>query len=299
MNGNVSGGLLTLTPGLLSLKESIDSCGVLIGRVLGAEPIQFAPIMRTSDLDRLDYFTNFPHLPLVVSRTDAEEVAKQRHLDGKNQWQAIKQTLLRVGEHVIPPAACYNVYFHLQNTRLLGTRVVTTAANCCRNESSYHGMERLLAFTQREIVFIGDMEEVVSGLKKTKERILWLAGEFGLPVRVVTATDPFFRPDSSRATTQRLFPVKEELVYGDSLAISSFNFHRNFFGERCRITTQSGEHAYTACMGIGVERWMHVILEICKGDLDAANELAADVRRTVERDVLSKLEAHTLVAEEL
>ena len=52
--------------------------------------------------------------------------------------------------------------------------------------------------------------------------------------------------------------VKEELLCGD-LAIASLNFHRNFFGERCGIQLASGGPAFTGCVGMGLERWIHVL----------------------------------------
>jgi len=69
---------------------------------------------------------------------------------------------------------------------------------------------------------------------------------------------------------QRLFPQKEELVYGGSVAIGSLNFHRNFFGERCRITADDGQPAYTGCVAFGLERWMHALLDRHQGDPEAA-----------------------------
>ena len=46
-----------------------------------------------------------------------------------------------------------------------------------------------------------------------------------------------FDPNSTRAVTQKMFPTKQEMVYGDDLAISSSNFHRNFFGQRFNISS--------------------------------------------------------------
>ena len=69
---------------------------------------------------------------------------------------------------------------------------------------------------------------------------------------------------------QKLFPQKEEMVYGRSLAIASLNFHRNFFGERCGIRTADGEPAFTGCVAFGIERWLHALLERFAGDAGAA-----------------------------
>jgi hypothetical protein len=58
-----------------------------------------------------------------------------------------------------------------------------------------------------------------------------------------------------------LFPVKEEFVFGDSLAIASVNFHRNFFGERCAITLPDGGPAFTSCVAFGLERWLAALAD--------------------------------------
>jgi hypothetical protein len=79
----------------------------------------------------------------------------------------------------------------------------------------------------------------------------------GIAADLVPATDPFFETDGARAKMQKLFPVKHELVSERGVALASANFHRNFFGERCDIRlADSGEEAYTGCLGFGIERWL-------------------------------------------
>jgi hypothetical protein len=52
-------------------------------------------------------------------------------------------------------------------------------------------------------------------------------------------------------------PVKHELVSERGVALASANFHRNFFGESCDIRlADTGEAASTACLGLGIERWI-------------------------------------------
>jgi hypothetical protein len=97
----------------------------------------------------------------------------------------------------------------------------------------------------------------------------------GLSTRVEVATDPFYQPQSSRALLQQLFPAKREFVYGESLAVASVNFHRNFFGERCRIRTKDGEPAFSGCVAFGLERWLHALLEIFGHDVAAIEQALA------------------------
>jgi hypothetical protein len=75
------------------------------------------------------------------------------------------------------------------------------------------------------------------------------------------ATDPFYQPQDGRGVMQKLTPVKEEFVYGATVAIASLNIHRNFFGERCSIRTGDGNLAFTSCVAFGLERWLHALLD--------------------------------------
>ncbi len=117
------------------------------------------------------------------------------------------------------------------------------------------------SFQMREIVCIGSAEVVKEYLDSFKTLICRFAEEVGLLLSLDFATDPFYQPQSSVARLQKLFPQKEEFVYGDSLAIASLNFHRNFFGERCNIRIADGSHAFTGCVAFGLERWMHALLD--------------------------------------
>lgn len=122
----------------------------------------------------------------------------------------------------------------------------------------------------REIVCLGSTEAVQGHLRAFKVRILAFAERLGLGLEVAAATDPFYQPSSSVAVMQKLFPQKEEFQYKGELAIASVNFHRNFFGERCRIRTRDGEPVFTGCVAFGIERWLHALLDRFAGDAGAA-----------------------------
>lgn len=270
---DVLGGLVTLGPEVLSLKEALERRYLSWAAECGADRMLFPPLLRVRDLVGLDYFRNFPHLPLVVSRIDAAHL-KDSYAKGPARDEIPAEHLAH-GEYVLPSAACYNIYIHLRGTRLDGPRYITTVASCFRNEQHYDELKRLWGFTMREIVCIGTAEDVQSHLAAFKERILDFTGRLGLNLQIEVATDPFYEPQSSRAVMQRLFPQKEELVYqgaGGPVAIGSLNFHRNFFGERCDIRAANGEAAFTGCVAFGIERWIHALLDRFQGEPRAAIE---------------------------
>jgi seryl-tRNA synthetase len=261
---DVLGGLVTMGPEVLSLKEALERTFLSWAAECGADRMLFPPLMRVSDLAGLDYFRNFPHLPLVVTRIDAAHL-KESYVQGPAR-EEIPAEHLTHGAYVLPSAACYNIYIHLRGTRLNGPRYITTVASCFRNEQHYEELKRLWGFTMREIVCLGTAEEVQSHLASFKQRLLDFTGRLGLSLETEVATDPFYEPQNSRAVMQRLFPQKEELVYGGAVAIGSLNFHRNFFGERCDIRTADGEAAFTGCVAFGIERWIHALLDRFQGD---------------------------------
>lgn len=265
----VDSGLATLGPQLVGLRTALERRFLGWAEEIGAPAMLFPALIRAGALEKLDYFKNFPHLAVVASCIQPERL-DAHYACGGTVAQGIPAGDLADGQYVLPSAACYNVYLHLAGTVLDGPRYVTTVATCFRNESSYDELQRLWSFSMREIVCLGTSDEVQRHLGGFKERVLAFAAGLGLALDIEVASDPFYQPGSSRALMQKLFPQKEEMVYGRSLAIASLNFHRNFFGERCDIRTADGEPAFTGCVAFGIERWLHALLDRYAGDAGTA-----------------------------
>jgi seryl-tRNA synthetase len=265
-------GLATLGPELVRIRALLEDRFLVWAADVNAEVMLFPPLLRIRDLDRLDYFRNFPHLATVISRIQPERLSDDYVTGGR--IQAIPVEHLTASGYALPSAACYNVFLHLHGSQLSGPRYVTTVAACFRNEQSYDALRRLWAFTMREIVCLGSAEEVKAHLRSYKCKILEFAASIDLPLVAQAAADPFYQPSGSRATMQKLFPQKEELIYGGSVAIASINFHRNFFGERCAIRTVDRQFAFSGCVAFGIERWLHALLDRF-GNPDAAAKVLA------------------------
>ena len=71
-------GLATLDPLAVRLKDLLDASFLNIAASLQAERMQFPPLLKVADVDALDYFKNFPQLPLLVSATDAQAMNDRR-----------------------------------------------------------------------------------------------------------------------------------------------------------------------------------------------------------------------------
>lgn len=274
-------GLATLGPELVGLRTALEAQFLRWAAECGATPMLFPPLMRVEDLDRFDYFLNFPQLPLMVAGIRAECL---HDISTRGvPLQTVAGGELATAVYALPSAACYNIYLHFEKTALAGPLYVTTVANCFRNEQHYDDLRRLWGFTMREIVCLGTHEEVQAHLVRFKQKVLGLGERLGLELRVEPGSDPFYQPQSPRSRMQKLFPQKEEFLYGGSLAIASVNFHRNFFGERCSITTSDGQAAFTGCVAFGIERWLYALLERFDHDPAAATAaIVAIVERSIE-----------------
>jgi hypothetical protein len=260
LRGSYAGpdGRARLGPPAIRLLGRLDRNFARWGEAAGAEEYRFAPVMAVSDLARIDYFENFPHLASPVSALDLDR-AGGSVLAG----DAVDAAALTNARFVLPSAACYSAYFALRDSTIEGgCTKITTLATCFRREERYEGLRRLFGFTMREIICVGTQEAVIDHLHTLKARIANFLDELGIPHHVDFATDPFFDPNGARGRMQKLFPTKEEFLYDGKLAIASVNFHRNFFGERCGIRLPDGSAAFSGCVAFGLERWLAALDEL-------------------------------------
>lgn len=266
---SVTRGLATLDGDALMVQELLERRILSWASEIGAARYAFPPLMQVGDLAKFDYFENFPHLVLVASGLRDDAIAQSYGTTASNSIKKVPAPDLNDGSYALPSAACYNAYLHLAGTVQPETTYITTVARCFRNEIEYVGLQRMWGFTMREIVCVGSREATQTHLQEFKRKILGFSKQIGLTLEIQTATDPFYDKKSSRAAMQKVFPVKEEFVYGGKLAIASVNFHRNFFGERCDIRDASGEHVFTSCVAFGLERWLHALSDHFKSDVRA------------------------------
>jgi seryl-tRNA synthetase len=253
-------GFATLGPELTEAFDVLETHLLAWAKSCLAERMVFPPLVAVADLATLDYFQNFPHLVLLAAPLDRGGLPEEPGAVVADQ--VVPREHLAQSRYALPSAACYSVYLHLRDSVLPAPRYVTTTATCFRQENHYDGLRRLRGFHMREIVCIGPPEDVQAHLSTFKPRILEFARSLGLNLEIRAAGDPFFQPHSERAVLQQLFPVKEEFVHADALAVASVNFHRNFFGERCRIRLADGSPAFTGCVAFGLERWLAALIEI-------------------------------------
>jgi seryl-tRNA synthetase len=256
-------GLLTLRGPLVSLRTSLDALFREWAGEVEAEEYAFPPLLSVRSLALAEYFQAFPHLATLATRIEPGDGGVERFVRSqpRDPFEEIAPECLAAARFVLPSAACYAVYAHFQDTVLSDRLVVTVVAPCFRHEESYSAGRRQWAFSMREIVCLGPEPAVTAFLQHYRTRITAKLHEAGLPHRIAEATDPFFNKRDPRRVMQKLSPVKHEILYRDTLAIASFNFHRTFFGDRFRIRTPSGEPVYSGCVAFGLERWLSACLQ--------------------------------------
>lgn len=174
--------------------------------------------------------------------------------DGQDWTAALSPTQL-----MLVPAGCYPLYPTLAGTIGAEGRCVELETWIFRHEPS-PDPARMMAFRQQEFVRVGSPDQALAHRDLWIRRGLHLLESLGLPVRAVVANDPFFgRGGRLAKATQREQELKYELVVPITseehpTAVSSCNYHLDYFGHTFGIHLPDGGDAHTACVGYGVER---------------------------------------------
>ena len=216
-------------------------------------------------LARADYFASFPHWLTVVGHLSDDSAALETIARSSVPADAVVAHGAPV-TGALAPAVCYHVYDAFADRTLADTVIVTAQGTCWRHEGArFAPLERGWAFGMREIVCIGSAEAVAGFLARGRRRVLDLAELLGLDAVVAEATDPFFAPTArGKALLQAVQGLKQELLLphgpDQRLAAASFNSHGAFFGEAFGITLPDGSAAHTACVALGLERWLLAVL---------------------------------------
>jgi len=216
-------------------------------------------------LERAGYFESFPEWLTAASHLSGDESVLHRVATAESPGTEARKALAPASA-ALPPAVCYHAYAALAGSTLNAPLLMTAEGTCWRHEGSRLSLlERGWAFRMREIVCLGDTQEVEEFRQRGLARAAALAQTIGIETEVAIATDPFFAPTSrGKALLQRVKSLKHELVMrfpdGRPLAISSFNNHERFFGDAFGIALPGGKAAATACVAFGVERWTLALL---------------------------------------
>jgi len=258
-------GIYTLGPLLTKLIEYFESLFVELANSYGAEPHRFPTLIPASYLERVNYFSAFPHSLSFVThlREDLDAIdqfASSAACD-ENGLNTPPESFARI-QSLLSPAVCYHLYFALADKPLpQDKKIVTAVGNCFRFEAiNLTSLERLWNFTMREVIFVGSKDFVLENRELGRQRMAYILERLGMAYRVESANDPFFigefrKQAAFQSAFQLKFEVRALLPFRNStLAVGSYNYHQDFFGRSLNITLSNGSFAHTGCVAFGLER---------------------------------------------
>lgn len=246
---------------LLALADRCDRAFMSLAAIWDASKEHHPASLPAARLQRVDYLRSFPHQASLSARLDPAGLTDFLSGEVLDEHGEVAVSRLSPIREVLTPAACYHLYNSREGESLDQPLYLTTRNTCYRHESRYEPLRRLWSFSMREIVCLGTKAETVAFVRLAQEAADEFLRLMDLPVEWLTATDPFFQPQSNpKYLFQRLQPVKHEATYGGDLAIASLNRHHDHFGTAFAIT-RDGAPAHSACLAFGLERWLFAITD--------------------------------------
>jgi seryl-tRNA synthetase len=254
-------GQVGLSDGMLAMWQQLDATFVNWAKQSNAGEHLFPALISVSELQKFDYFSSFPQLATfaMTLAPGKENLCAFRDKNSGNASGEVSLTSTDPVANILTPAACYHFYIHYQNRKLDSALHLTTRCTCHRREQEYVPLQRQWNFNMRELVCIGTEQEVDQFLIQQQKQISEFINDLNIEAHWQTATDPFFEPhENEKYLAQKLFPIKQELVLGNGLAIASINRHYQHFGDHFNIT-RNQQSAFSGCVAFGLERWLYAI----------------------------------------
>ncbi len=247
----------------LKLMNGLDRAFLAYAGSLCSEELAFPGMLSLDSAMRCHYLENYPQNVNLVSHVheDLSSLRAFRQVVQEGSGAASEQ--LDSPDLVLSPNICYHFWQSLADREhgFDGLKTGTAVGSCHRYESrATTGLERLREFRMREIFAIGEKSNVLDF------RDMLLAGQkdflqkFELAGCIETASDPFFVDTSQKRIYQLSLNLKHEIkallpYKNELLAISSVNYHENFFSKAFNIRSRDGEVLHSCCLGFGLDRW--------------------------------------------
>ncbi len=263
-------GLIGFGKDFLTLYRYFDNLFLKWAQELGAEEYVYPDIINTATLNQCNYIQEFPSNLLFAShvKEDIEIIEDFARLIPEGD-ECLSDYFLEKPGHICKSAVCIHVYKQFENQQINIQRpiAITSVGKCKRYESLHmKGLDRLLDFTMREIVFVGSRKYVTEKRQQLMEKCMKLMGELKLEANIKTSNDPFFlNQPHAKALLQNKFKLKYELnikvpATGKELAAASFNYHHTHFTDAFHIQSKGGEAVHTSCIAFGLERFVYAYL---------------------------------------
>ncbi len=168
-------------------------------------------------------------------------------------------------------ATCDNIWKSFENSVVDDFKVYSALGVCSRTEKNQvYFYERMNVFHMREIVAVGEKEQIIKFRERAIEFVIGLGQKLQLNFLLEQAGDPFFIEDNSKANHDgdkydlpEIIKIEyRPYLYDDkTLACASFNIHGDFFAKKFNYSGKTGkEPIWTSCIAFGLERWCWAIL---------------------------------------
>jgi seryl-tRNA synthetase len=258
-------GMFTLGPTVAMLAGYFERRFQDLATTFNAKPFRFPTLMSAHYLDRVKYFSAFPHSLSFAThlREDLDVIDEfAEHAAAEPDGLNIPSDSFGRVKALLSPAVCNHLYFYLADRPLPDENFVATAVGkCFRYEAiNLTSLERLWDFTMQEVIFVGAKDFVLDNRQVAIKRVRKIFAELGLAYRVESANDPFFIGEFRAQTAfqsafQLKYEIRAKVPHRDgTLAIGSYNYHQNFFGRQLNITLADGSPVHTGCVAFGLER---------------------------------------------
>lgn len=219
---------------------------------------------------KINYFKEFPQqviLATTVKNSFEARTSFAERYAGDQDYETVS-----TAEHLadcaygLQPAVCDVCYYALSHARDYENRIYTTYNKVFRNErSKTDSLDRLMAFSVRDIMFVGDEAFVLDVRQRLIEDLSAFLKLLDLNCRIETANDPFFTNDTAmKSVFQNASNLKYELLArlnhsGEYIAVGSINLHLDFFGKAFDVSLPDGSSVHSGCIGIGFERLAYAL----------------------------------------
>jgi seryl-tRNA synthetase len=242
-------------------EQVVEGLTGLISRMRApdTEVLRFPPVTNRAHIEKSGYLHSFPHLLGAVCclHGGESEVRAAIGSAGTKDWVAATTPT----DLVLTPAACYPLYPLVASRGAIPATglVFDVASDCFRHEPS-QDIDRFQSFRMREFVRMGAPDQVLKFREQWMARGPEFAELLGLPHTLEPASDPFFgRTGKLLAISQIEQAAKFELLIpvrpGEPpTACMSFNYHRDHFGAKWGLRTETEEVAHTGCTAFGIDR---------------------------------------------
>ena len=264
-------GIYSLGPLVTKLIDFFEAQFLSLADSFNAKPYRFPTLIPAESLDRVNYFSAFPHsLTFVTHLREDLDIINKFAAEASTSNEGLNTSIASFDQikTLLSPAVCYHLYFALADKPLPGGELTATAvSNCFRYESiNLTSLERMWNFTMREVIFVGSKEYVLENREIARQRMAPFFEQIGLAYFVETANDPFFvgefrKQAAFQSAFQLKFEIRASLPFKDStLAVGSYNYHQDFFGRHLNISLPDGSPVHTGCVAFGLERIAYAFL---------------------------------------